>query len=117
MLCIILVATTLIIAAAPVHMESIGGFQVILYRFKDMNGLESSRYLLRQEIVSKYPGEVLNVDIDYKGRSLSKKLDYYYVIIDLGENWIRCLGIDNMNTSDPPYILWDTVIEVPAPFK
>ncbi len=108
---IVIVAVLLVIAAAHIHVERLGNFQVTLFRFANMNGLESDRILLKQEIESVYPDERLNVDIDYKGRSLTGKLDYYFILIERGDVLIKCFGTDDMKTSDRPHVLWDTAFE------
>ena len=108
---IVIVAVLLVIAAAHIHVERLGSFQVTLFRFANMKGLESDRILLKQEIESVYPDERLNVDIDYKGRSLTGKLDYYFILIERGDVLIKCFGTDDMKTSDRPHVLWDTAFE------
>ena len=110
--CVVIITVLLVIAAAHIHVERLGNFQVTLFRFANMNGLESDRILLKQEIESVYPDERLNVDIDYKGRSLTGKLDYYYILIERGDVLIKCFGTDDMKTSDRPHVLWDTAFEI-----
>ena len=110
--CVVIITILLVIAAAHIHVERLGSFQVTLFRFANMNRLESDRILLKQEIESVYPDERLNVDIDYKGRSLTGKLDYYYILIERGDVLIKCFGTDDMKTSDRPHVLWDTAFEI-----
>ena len=110
--CNVVIVAFLVIAASHIHVVKLGDFQVTLFRFANMNGLESDRILLKQEIRSVYAGKELNIDIDYKGRTLTGRLDFYFIIIEQGEKLIKCVGIDDMNTSDRPYVLWDTVIEL-----
>ena len=117
LLCGALLAFAISTATAHVHKESLGDSRVTLYRFAGMNGLESDRFLLKEEVLSKYPGEDLNVDIDYIGRTLLGKLDYYLVIIERNGETIRCFAADNMKTSDAPRVLWDTAIETKIPFQ
>ena len=117
LLCGVLLAFAVTAATAHVHRESLGDYRVTLCRFVNMNGLESARYLLKEEVLSKYPGEELNVDIVYRGRTLTGKLDYYYILIERNEDLIRCFAIDDMKSSEPPQILWDTAVVTPNSFQ
>lgn len=113
----VILLVSILLAASHIHAETLGDSRVTVYRFAGMNGSESCRHLFMEEALSQYPGEELNVDTDYLGRSLTKKLDYYVVRIERGDVYIACFAADPINTADPPFILWDTAVESKNAFR